>query len=257
MKTKTRVNFLVAACLAAWMVAGLNASAQWNVIPPSKQPQQPVRGTQQGPPPRPQRQPGNVNRPPTRQPGQGSRLAPPPPPPPVGDVQRAPGAAPLKRRANPPRRRPEPPRVVHRNPRPAGYANAYAEGYADGYARGSGHGGYSGHGGRRDVVTFRDEVKQPPRARLPKGAVVVGELAAGGGAKEIAVNREISHCYLELVSGTVSINTVVVRPEKKALPQAVRLAPGQLHTIDLGGKRMVTGFRISDNGRGTYRVIVK
>ena len=63
--------------------------------------------------------------------------------------------------------------------------------------------------------------------------------------------------YLELVSGTVSINTVVVRPEKTALPQTVRLQEGKLHMIDLGGKRAVSGFRISDNGRGVYRVIIQ
>ncbi len=93
--------------------------------------------------------------------------------------------------------------------------------------------------------------------KKPKGSVLVGELTSGGDAKEVAVNRVVSKCYLELVSGTVSINTVVVRPEKLALPQAVSLTPGQLHVIDLGVKRNVTGFRISDNGRGVYRVYVK
>ncbi len=93
--------------------------------------------------------------------------------------------------------------------------------------------------------------------KKPKKAIFVGELNAGGDAKEVVVNRVISQCYLEIVSGTVSINTVVVRPEKLSLPQTVRLTPGQLHTIDLGGKRSVTGFRISDNGRGVYRVFVK
>ncbi len=86
---------------------------------------------------------------------------------------------------------------------------------------------------------------------------MVAELNAGGDAKEVAVNRVISQCYLEIVSGTISINTVVVRPEKTALPQAARLTPGELHIIDLGGNRNVTGFRISDNGRGVYRVFVK
>jgi len=91
----------------------------------------------------------------------------------------------------------------------------------------------------------------------PKHSVFVGELSAGGDAKEVAVNRVITQCYLEVVSGTVSINTVVIRPEKTALPQAVRLTPGQLHVIDLGMKRSVTGLRISDSGRGVYRVYVK
>lgn len=93
--------------------------------------------------------------------------------------------------------------------------------------------------------------------KRPKHSTVIGDYSVSKEAKEIPVNREISRCYLQLLSGTVSINTVVVRPEKTALPQAVRLKPGEFHIIELGSKRLVTGFRISDSGRGTYRVIVK
>lgn len=98
------------------------------------------------------------------------------------------------------------------------------------------------------------EIRAPKR---PKKSTVIGDFATSKEAKEIPVNREISRCYLQLLSGTVSINTVVVRPEKTALPQTVRLKPGEFHIIELGSKRLVTGFRISDSGRGTYRVIVK
>ncbi len=103
-------------------------------------------------------------------------------------------------------------------------------------------------------VASAENVKAP---KLPKKSTVIGDFTAGGEAKEIAVNREIRHCYLQWLSGTPSINTVVIRPDKTALPQAVRLQPGALHVIDLGSKRHVAGFRISDGGRGTYRVIVK
>lgn len=115
---------------------------------------------------------------------------------------------------------------------------------------------YSGHYEMSDNRGHesRREYRSP---RYPKNAVLVGEFTSGGEAKEVLVNRTISRCYLELVSGTVSINTVVVRPEKTKLPQTVRLVPGQLHMIDLGTKRAVTGFRISDGGRGVYRVIVQ
>ena len=121
----------------------------------------------------------------------------------------------------------------------------------------------SWYGDRQEQPRHRNVQVQGPRAsqyespKKPKKTIFVGELNAGGEAKEVAVNRVISQCYLEIVSGTVSINTVVVRPEKRALPQTTRLTPGQLHVIDLGGSRNVTGFRISDNGRGVYRVFVK
>lgn len=115
---------------------------------------------------------------------------------------------------------------------------------------------YSGHYEMPD--NRRHETRRDHESpRYPKHSMVVGEYSAGGEAKEVLVNRVISRCYLELVSGTVSINTVVVRPEKTKLPQTVRLTPGQLHMIDLGSKRAVTGFRISDGGRGVYRVIVQ
>lgn len=118
------------------------------------------------------------------------------------------------------------------------------------------------HGGQAQPRHERVQAQAPQSSQYqspkkPKGSVFVGELNAGGEAKEVAVNRVISQCYLEVVSGTVSINTVVIRPEKTALPQATRLTPGQLHIINLGGSRNVTGFRISDNGRGVYRVFVK
>lgn len=171
-----------------------------------------------------------------------------------------------EKRPNPPRRRPDE-RDIDRQIRQRdayGYGHTYD--YGGRCVPPAGHYDLRGdrYDGRYDEMRRErdrrdEERREPPRreVRYPKGAVVLATLNAGGEAKEVVVNRQISRCYLELVSGTVSINTVVVRPEKTKLPQTVRLQAGRLHMIDLGGKRAVSGFRISDNGRGVYRVIVQ
>jgi hypothetical protein len=89
--------------------------------------------------------------------------------------------------------------------------------------------------------------------------VQVAELTAGGDAKEVAVNKEISKCMIHVVDGSVTINTLVVREggRKTPIPVTARIEKGSKHEIDLGGRKNVTGFRISDGGRGTYRVLVK
>ena len=95
---------------------------------------------------------------------------------------------------------------------------------------------------------------------LPESWLVsVGQFIAGGEAKEIAVtDGEYTEIGLELVSGTVSVNTVWIRPEKTEVPIASRLQPGQLVIIYLGETpRRVTGLRISDNGRGVYRIFAR
>jgi hypothetical protein len=175
------------------------------------------------------------------------------------------GSQQSERRPNPPWRRPDQRDVDRQIYEQDAYGYGYSYDYGGRGIPPAGH--YDMHGprdydmlGGRDAVVVRDDGRrEPPRReiRYPKGAVVLATLNAGGEAKEVVVNRQITRCYLELVSGTVSINTVVVRPEKTALPQTVRLQEGKLHMIDLGGKRAVSGFRIGDNGRGVYRVIVQ
>ena len=275
MKTIAKTSCLI----LAWMAAGMTASAQWNVITEPLPPPQPAPGLRRPPPPppppphHPQHETPRRWMPP-REPGRDSVHRPPPhytprtqlPPPPREPVVVRPlGSQQPERRPNPPRRRPDD-RDVERQIRERD-AYGYSYDYGGRGVPPAGH--YDLRGGRdydmlgrrgRDVVVVRDEVRrEPPRreVRYPKGAVVVATLNAGREAKEVVVNRQITRCYLELVSGTVSINTVVVRPEKTQLLQTVRLQEGKLHMIDLGGKRAVSGFRISDNGRGVYRVIVQ
>ena len=87
----------------------------------------------------------------------------------------------------------------------------------------------------------------------------LGELTADGQAKEIAVNREISEIAIEIKDGSPLINTVWVREgaNKKEYTVAKRMNKGDKHFIKLDGKRMVTGLRISDVARGSYRISVK
>jgi hypothetical protein len=153
----------------------------------------------------------------------------------------------------------------------------YDEGY--GY-HGDGYGGYGYYG---DTGYSRSEYRNHPAYGRPPpphrddrydpqyrperrddggrrgGKGFVATLTARGKAKEVAVNCTISHIVIEANSGNVIINTVVIREgsEKDARPQAVRLSAGERHVIVLGGRRHVTGLRISDSGGGNYSVYVR
>lgn len=87
----------------------------------------------------------------------------------------------------------------------------------------------------------------------------VASLNAGGEAKEVVINREISAVRLVWESGIISIQTVVVRQGAEKTPHTVaaRLENKAPLEIKLAGKTQVTGFRISDGGRGVYAVYVK
>ncbi len=87
----------------------------------------------------------------------------------------------------------------------------------------------------------------------------VGTFTAGGDAKEMAVNRNCSTCLIKVTDGSVVINTVVIREGDKKTPKTVgrRIEKGDQAEIQVGDKLYVTGFRISDDGRGTYLVYVK
>ncbi len=84
-------------------------------------------------------------------------------------------------------------------------------------------------------------------------------LNAGGDTKEVTINRDISAVRLVWESGTVSIQTVVVRQGAEKTPYTVagRLEDKAPKEVRLPAKSQVTGLRISDGGRGTYAVYVK
>jgi hypothetical protein len=87
----------------------------------------------------------------------------------------------------------------------------------------------------------------------------VAELEAGGGVKEIAVDRDAAYCMIRVMDGTVIINTIVVREGSKTTPHTVaaKLNKGDKKVVDIGPRRRITGLRISDDGRGKYRIYLK
>jgi hypothetical protein len=92
-----------------------------------------------------------------------------------------------------------------------------------------------------------------------KAGVKVGEFQAGGDAKEMAVNQQVSKVIIKCTDGSVIINTVVVRDGGNKTPHSVgaRLNKGDTQQISVGDKVNCSGLRISDAGTGTYVVRVK
>ncbi len=97
-----------------------------------------------------------------------------------------------------------------------------------------------------------------PAMGAPKW-ISIGEFQAGGDGKVAAYNGPVSVCRIVCTDGSVIVNTVIVLEGQKKTPISVgvRIPAGQMHEIVLpGGHRTVTGFRISDNARGKYRLEV-
>lgn len=89
--------------------------------------------------------------------------------------------------------------------------------------------------------------------------ILVSRQTAGGGAKEVKVSMTVSHVRIVCKTGSVILNTVVIREgDKKDTRKVVRtLAAGEEVVLDLGGSREITGLRISDGKSGRYEVYVK
>lgn len=89
--------------------------------------------------------------------------------------------------------------------------------------------------------------------------IPIGEFQAGGDGKLAAYNGAVSACRLICTEGSIIVNTVIVIEGNKKSPISlgIRIPAGQIHEFTLpGGPRNVTGFRISDNARGKYRLEV-
>ncbi len=87
----------------------------------------------------------------------------------------------------------------------------------------------------------------------------IAQQHAGGGAKEVPVNRDISRVQIVCQDAPVIINTVVMREGGKKTPFTLgkRFSAGETFVISLGGKHHVTGLRISDDLKGGYLVRVE
>jgi hypothetical protein len=98
-----------------------------------------------------------------------------------------------------------------------------------------------------------------PSASRSGGFKRVAELTASGDAKEIAVNERVRTVRIYCVSGTVTVNTLVVRDgaARRSIPVTRRLSAGEHADVELGGRENVSGLRISDGGGGRYQVLVR
>lgn len=78
-------------------------------------------------------------------------------------------------------------------------------------------------------------------------------------AKEVEVDREVSHLRVKCTEGSIIINTITVRANGKADPHKVgkRLDKDEEYRFDLDNKTHVDGLRISDDGKGKYMVMFK
>lgn len=98
------------------------------------------------------------------------------------------------------------------------------------------------------------------RAKAPKGFHPAGSFSAGSAVEcGIPTSKKISKVRIVGTSGSVSVNTVVLREGGSKTPFAVsrRLGSGDTAEIDLGGARQATGLRISTGGKGTFDVFVR
>lgn len=114
--------------------------------------------------------------------------------------------------------------------------------------------GDSGHG------TYEVYVAQPgEKAADPEPWTDLGTFESRGGAQEVTHAGRVSVCRIECTGGRVAVNTVVVRngPNKKPITVATRLTKGEKVDVQLGDRIPATGFRISTEGRGGYRLLVR
>ncbi len=84
-----------------------------------------------------------------------------------------------------------------------------------------------------------------------------GDFNAGGAAKEYAFSTGHRRCTIHVTDGTVGFRTIVVRRggAKQSITINATYQRGQSFDVPIDGN--ATGLRISDTGRGRYRVEVR
>ena len=87
-----------------------------------------------------------------------------------------------------------------------------------------------------------------------RGSGRSGEFSAGGSAKEFSIPTGCRYCTIEVVDGSVGFRTIVVRRggAKQSVTINATFQRGQRFDVPIDGQ--TTGIRISDTGRGRYRV---
>jgi hypothetical protein len=107
----------------------------------------------------------------------------------------------------------------------------------------------------RDDRYYRDDRRHHDRHQHDRPQD--GEFQAGGGAKEYAFPAGYSRCTITILDGSVGFNTIVIRAggAKRSQTIGAKFQRGQSFNVPID--RNSTGLRISDTGRGRYRVSVR
>ena len=102
---------------------------------------------------------------------------------------------------------------------------------------------------------YRDDRHHHDRHR--HGAPGAGEFQAGGSAKEYSFAPGCTRCVITVLDGSVGFNTIVVRAGGAKRSHTISATFQRGQSFDVPIDRNSTGLRISDTGRGRYRVSVR
>ena len=107
----------------------------------------------------------------------------------------------------------------------------------------------------RDDRSYRDDRRHHDRHQQDRPQS--GEFQAGGGAKEYSFAPGHSRCTITILDGSVGFNTIVIRSGGAKRSQTISAKFQRGQSFDVPIDRNSTGLRISDTGRGRYRVSVR
>ena len=95
-----------------------------------------------------------------------------------------------------------------------------------------------------------------PTNTLPANAVWIGQYLATEEAIDISVpDGMYNRIRFELVSGTVELKNVWLKPGDTKVPIAARIQPGLGITLDFKDiPRKINALRVEDEGRGVFRI---
>ena len=138
-----------------------------------------------------------------------------------------------------------------------------SSGYDDGYYRNDypPPGNYDYRRGRDPYYNdrdYRDDRRDRRRHDDRRsGSARSSEFNAGGSAKEFSIPGGCRYCTVEVIDGSVGFRTIVVRRggAKQSVTINATFQRGQRFDVPIDGH--VTGLRISDTGRGRYRVYAR
>ena len=105
---------------------------------------------------------------------------------------------------------------------------------------------------------YRDDRHRDDRHHHDRrqGSPTSREFQASGSAKEFAFPAGNSRCTITVVDGSVGFKTVVIRNGGAKRSQTINATFQRGQSFDVHIDRDSTGLRISDTGRGRYRVSV-